>query len=48
MDLGEETASLDFNEGGTLKDDVDLKFDAIKIGASYKLSGYDRGIEPLK
>ncbi len=31
-----------------MKDKVDMKFDAIKIGASYKLFDRDHELEPLK
>lgn len=52
VDLGEESACLgtvDYDVGRSSFDNgVDVEFDAIKIGASYKLSGYDHGIEPLK
>ncbi len=47
VDLGEENTALSF-EGYTLdgiSDKVDLSFDAIKVGASYKLTGSDA---PLK
>lgn len=47
VDLGEENTALSFR-GRTvpgLTDNVDLSFDAIKIGASYKLTG---GSESLK
>ena len=47
VDLGEEDTALSIN-GYTLDgmtDKVDLSFDAIKIGASYKLTGSDA---PLK
>jgi outer membrane immunogenic protein len=47
VDLGEETASLDvFGEPSPLQDKVDLSFDAIKVGASYKFGGREH--EPLK
>ncbi len=41
VDLGEEDTTLNFVGGGTLPvdDSVDLSFDAIKIGVSYKLTG---------
>jgi len=52
VDLGEESASLGtttFEEGTlTSSNKVDLSFDAVKIGASYKLTGGDRDLEPLK
>lgn len=44
VDLGEEDHSLDYG----LTSEVDLNFDAIKIGASYKLSGGYEAVEPLK
>jgi outer membrane immunogenic protein len=47
VDLGEETTSYDIAREFTVDKDVDLKFDAIKIGASYKFGGRDQ-IEPLK
>ena len=50
--LGEKSASLGTltNNGGftSFDNSVDLEFDAIKIGASYKLFSGDRDIEPLK
>jgi outer membrane immunogenic protein len=42
VDLGEESFSL-----GGIKDEVDLDFDAIKIGASYRFGGRDH-LEALK
>jgi outer membrane immunogenic protein len=42
VDLGDETFSL-----GGIKDEVDLDFDAIKIGASYRFGGRDH-LEALK
>ena len=48
VDLGEETATLYSDPEDSIKDDVNLKFDAIKIGVNYKLFGDDRDIEPLK
>ena len=52
VDLGEDTVGLfsASGEGGSVKfeDKVDLSFDAVKIGASYKLTGGDRDLEPLK
>jgi hypothetical protein len=42
VDLGEESFSL-----GGIKDEVDLDFDAIKIGASYRFGARDH-IEALK
>ena len=44
VDLGEEDHSL----GEGLSSEVDLSFDAIKIGASYKLSGGHEALESLK
>jgi outer membrane immunogenic protein len=44
VDLGKEDHDL----GHGLKSEVDLSFDAIKVGASYKLTGSDHGLEPLK
>jgi outer membrane immunogenic protein len=49
VDLGSENTALTYRDR-TIKhvsDEVDLSFDAIKIGASYKLTG-ERGVEPLK
>jgi outer membrane immunogenic protein len=48
VDLGEETATLDLGHGFSVDDEVDLSFDAIKIGASYRFGGGDHGLEPLK
>lgn len=48
VDLGEETATLDLGHGLSVDDEVDLSFDAIKIGASYRFGGGDHGLEPLK
>jgi outer membrane immunogenic protein len=45
VDLGEEDHSL--GDGG-LASEVDFKFDAIKIGASYKLTGGYEGLEASK
>lgn len=49
VDLGTENTALTFRDRTIrhVSDDVDLSFDAIKIGASYKLTG-ERAIEPLK
>lgn len=44
VDLGEEDHDL----GKGLKSEVDLNFDAIKIGASYKLTGGHYDLEPSK
>ena len=44
VDLGEE----DFSITDYVKDKVDLSFDAIKIGASYKLFDRAHELEPLK
>jgi outer membrane immunogenic protein len=46
VDLGEETATLGVGDF-RIKDDVDLSFDAIKIGASYRFGGRDH-LEALK
>ena len=43
VDLGEE----DFSLGEGIKDEVDMSFDAIKIGASYRFGGRDH-LEALK
>ena len=43
-DFGEE----DHSPGDGLTSEVDLSFDAIKVGASYKLTGGDESLEPLK
>ena len=40
--------SDDFSVTDFVKDKVDMKFDAIKIGASYKLFDRDHELEPLK
>jgi len=48
VDLGEETVTLYADPEDSMKDDVNLKFDAIKIGVNYKLFGGDRDIESLK
>jgi outer membrane immunogenic protein len=47
VDLGEETAELDLGFA-TIDDEVDLSFDAIKIGASYRFGGGNHGLEPSK
>ena len=47
VDLGEETTTYNIADEFTINKDVDAKFDAIKIGASYKFGGGDH-IEPLK
>ena len=44
VDLGEEDHSL----GEGLTSEVDLSFDAIKVGASYKLTGGHESLEALK
>jgi len=44
VDLGEEDHSL----GEGLSSEVDLSFDAIKVGASYKLTGGHEALESLK
>lgn len=44
VDFGTEDVSL----GEGLSSEVDLSFDAIKIGASYKLTGGQESLEPLK
>ncbi len=50
VDLGEEDTTLSFDgyalEG--IKDQVDLKFDAVKVRASYKLSGGHEPLESMK
>jgi outer membrane immunogenic protein len=48
VDLGEETARINLGHGLSIDDEVDLSFDAIKIGASYRFGGGDHGLEPLK
>lgn len=48
VDLGEETTTLNLGHGFSVDDEVDLSFDAIKIGASYRFGGGDHGLEPLK
>jgi outer membrane immunogenic protein len=48
VDLGEETAELDFGHGFTIDDKVDLSFDAIKIGASYRFGGREHSLEAMK
>jgi outer membrane immunogenic protein len=47
VDLGEETTSYSLGDYGSLEKDVDVKFDAIKVGASYKFGGRDH-LEPMK
>lgn len=47
VDLGEETTTYDLGRLGTIDKDVDVKFDTIKVGASYKFGGRDH-VEPLK
>jgi len=44
VDLGEEDHSL----GEGLSSEVDLSFNAIKVGASYKLTGGQESLDPLK
>lgn len=44
VDLGEEDVAL----GHGISSEVDLSFDAIKVGASYKLTGGHESLEPLK
>jgi outer membrane immunogenic protein len=44
VDFGEEDHSL----GDGLSSEVDLSFDAIKVGASYKITGGHESLEPLK
>jgi outer membrane immunogenic protein len=41
VDLGEDTAQLALGSFATINDKVDLSFDAIKIGASYRFGGVD-------
>jgi outer membrane immunogenic protein len=48
VDLGEETAEIGLGNDFSIDDEVDLSFDAIKIGASYRFGGGDHGLEPLK
>jgi outer membrane immunogenic protein len=49
VDLGEETTSLSVLDSGiTLDDEVDMSFNTIKIGASLKLYGADRGLDAMK
>lgn len=52
VDLGEETVSLGsyaYPTGAFSEtDEVDLSFDTVKIGASYKLFSPEGGIEPVK
>ncbi len=47
VDLGEETTSYSLGDRITIDKDVDVKFDAIKIGASYKFGGRDH-LDPMK
>jgi opacity protein-like surface antigen len=47
VDLGEETTSYNIADVVSFDKDVDLKFDAIKIGASYKFGGRDH-LEAMK
>lgn len=47
VDLGEESADADFHHG-TVSEDIDLEFDTIKIGASYKLFSREPSLEPYK
>jgi outer membrane immunogenic protein len=46
VELGSEDHSL--GEHGYLKSDVDLSFDAIKVGASYKLTGARESLDSYK
>lgn len=52
VDLGEETISLgsksDVIYTQEFSDTVGVKFDTVKIGASYKLFSPERGIDPIK
>lgn len=47
VDLGEETTSYSVGDFASFDKDVDVKFDAIKIGASYKFGGRDH-LEAMK
>ena len=47
VDLGEETTTYELGKRFSIDKDVDLKFDAIKVGAAYKFGGHD-AIEPMK
>lgn len=46
VDLGSEDHSL--GEHGYIKSDVDLSFDAVKVGASYKLTGVRESLDSYK
>jgi outer membrane immunogenic protein len=52
VDLGEETVSSRFvdhdDHSHTYSTKADLDFDAVKVGASYRLFGPERSIDPLK